>query len=168
MDKNLETRQSYLNFAFTTSITILAAFLVFSSKGTAVWLILFPFCVIIPFQARISYYRIIMAKYEAYMKVFHCKEIQLYHFKVDELRGLTGIFISLIANYELTILSLSIDACYFAITKPTDIISTKVLFPVCLTFIVAFLATYTYSYLRFEKRFENEYKNYIKNKKEKN
>lgn len=163
MDANLSTRHTYLSFAFTTTIATLAAVFALSKNiGEIItWLVLTPFVVIIPFQARITFARLTHAKYDAYVRVVYKDDIRLYHYHVYELYGLMGRIIAVISNFELTFLAITIDICYFCINKPSKLFSVDVILPIALTLFVALLALYSYDYSKFEKVFEERFRKEI-------
>lgn len=158
MDKNLDDRHTYLKFAFTITASLLGALFAFSLQKQYYWMILMPFVVIIPFQARITYARLIMAKYEAYIKIVYKEEVTFYHYDVYDLFGIMGKIIAIIVNYELILLSLMIDFFYFWILKPSKLLSFNVIVPLFLTGFVWLLATYSFHYGKFKQHYSNEFK----------
>ena len=115
MEKNLEMRHTYLMFAFTTAIAAIAAPFIIGFTDISAWICIIPFAVIIPFQARISYSRLSHAKMEAYMVVFYQGKFNFMEKPLDELNGIMGKFIAIIANYELTLLSVVIDVLFILV-----------------------------------------------------
>ena len=167
MEKNLEMRHTYLMFAFTTSIAAIAALFVvgftdiFTDTNVSAWICIVPFAVIIPFQARISYSRLSHAKMEAYVLVFYEGKFEFIEKPLNELFGIMGKFIAIIANYELTLLSIVIDVLfvlikYYISDSNFGGIDNIVIF--IATMIVFVLATYSFPYDKFLKMFVSKYR----------
>ena len=72
--KNLEffdtMRNNLLTFAFTAALTTLGVALAIDTTKVNVWIFLVPFFLIIPFTARISYYRLASAHINSFLKKF--------------------------------------------------------------------------------------------------
>lgn len=170
MDKNLEMRHTYLMFAFTTSMAALAILFVLDF-ATAImsWGCLIPFSVIIPFQARISYSRLTHAKMEAYVVTFYEKKIPYLKIQLDELSGIGGKLITIIANYELTLLAIVIDIIYALINRyilsGTTLINFNSFFMLIGTCITFVLATYTFRYNNFLELYCERYEKIISQQK---
>lgn len=162
MEKNLEMRHTYLMFAFTTAIAAIAAFFVIGFSNITAWFCIVPFAVIIPFQARISYSRLSHAKMEAYLMVFYPGKFKFIEMELNELIGVPGKIIAIIANYELTLLSIVLDILFVIIKKKlingNTLFGLDFLVMIILTAIVCGLATYTFSYGKFWSRYINIYK----------
>lgn len=161
MEKEVEERHVYLMFAFTTTIATIASLFLIDLSNIATWWCIVPFSVIIPFQARISYSRIVYAKMEAYIYVFYPQKFKFLKRQVKDLRGMIGKFIAVIVNYELALLAISLDILYIILGKKE--IEIKMLLDVdCIvifiaTIIVIALATYTFPYDYFWRKFIREY-----------
>lgn len=158
MNKNIEMRYTYLMFAFTTTVALLAAVFTLKSLSDLYWISLFPFAIIIPFQARISYSRLSYAKMEAYINIFYPDVIKYYLISHDELTGTIGKLISIIVNYELTILSIIVAICYYSLQGDECHIVMYII-PLLLVFVVAMLAEYSRRYAVFRNRSERIYAN---------
>lgn len=162
MEKNLEMRHTYLMFAFTTAIAAIAAFFIIGFSNITAWFCIVPFAVIIPFQARISYSRLSHAKMEAYVMVFYPGKFKFIEIELNELRGVPGKIIAIIANYELTLLSVVLDILFIIIKKEimngNILLGLDFLIMIISTAIVFGLATYTFSYGKFWKKYINIYK----------
>lgn len=166
MEKNLEMRHTYLMFAFTTAIAALAASIVvgfkvdYADPKIASWICVIPYCVIIPFQARVSYSRLTHAKMEAYMIVFYRGKFKFIETKLNELSGAMGRFIAIIANYELTLLSIGISFLFILIKYYMINLKTFGMDDIIIigaTLIVFALATYTYPYMKFLNKYISRY-----------
>ena len=167
MEKNLEMRHTYLMFAFTTSIAAIAALFVvgftdiFTYTNISAWICIVPFAVIIPFQARISYSRLSHAKMEAYMVVFYEGKFVFLEKSFDELYGIMGKIIAVIANYELTLLSIVIDILFVLIKvyiSNTSFWGMDNIIIFIATLIVFSLATYSRPYGKFLHKFIINYR----------
>lgn len=167
MEKNLEMRHTYLMFAFTTAIATIAALFVvgftdiFTDTNISAWICVTPFAVIIPFQARISYSRLSYAKMEAYMVVFYEGKFKFIEKPLDELVGIIGGFIAIIANYELTLLSIVIDILFVLIKYnilDSNFVGIEDIIIFMSTLIVFGLATYSRPYGKFLNKFISKYR----------
>lgn len=160
MDKNLETRQQYLTFSFATTVTLLGVFVSFEKLSSLFWFPLLVYVIIIPFQARITYSRIIHANMEAYIKVYYKEQLPYYHnrildFEMLEQDDFIGRYvISRLANFELTILSLALTIC---MVRLTPISLGTIIIYILLDLIVFRLALYSYNYGEIEKKYEIKY-----------
>lgn len=161
MEKNLEMRHTYLMFAFTTSIAAIAAMFVTDFPEFSSWICIVPFAVLIPFQGRISYSRLTHAKMEAYIIVFYPQKFEFLEKKMDELKGVFGKIIAIIANYELTLLALVLDGVFVGfkidVLKTEDFLTLDCILIAIATVLVFAFATYSFPYGRFLSRFIKEY-----------
>ena len=74
MDQNHEIRNDLLKFSFTSVIASLGGALAIESITVPLtFLFLFPFVIMIPFQARISYYRMEEAHIKTYIRIWSLK-----------------------------------------------------------------------------------------------
>ena len=62
------TRNSLLTFSFTAVLTVLGIAIADDMDSISAWLCLIPFLLIIPFTARISYYRLASAHINSFLK----------------------------------------------------------------------------------------------------
>mgnify|MGYP000531388920 FL=1 len=67
------TRNNLLTFSFTSVLTVLGVALAMNLDEISSWICLIPFLLIIPFSARIAYYRLATAHINSFLKNF-CKE----------------------------------------------------------------------------------------------
>lgn len=114
---------SLLTFSFTAVLAVLG--IAFSDSENAVpsFLYLLPFCLIVPFTARITYYRISDSRIEAFLDVFYAESRTFS-------RGCTFVkerqhpkfqIISLLMNFEMFILS-----CVCTILLINSLLNNKV------------------------------------------
>lgn len=69
-------RNTLLTFSFTAVLAILGLALSINMDSYTAWLCLVPFCLIIPFTARISYYRLESAHINSFFKVFASQKMK--------------------------------------------------------------------------------------------
>lgn len=74
------TRNSLLVFSFTVVLATLGIAL---EKEESAWLCLIPYCLIIPFSARISYYRLSSAHINSFLRVY-AKERMVFELGTEE------------------------------------------------------------------------------------
>lgn len=162
MEKNLEMRHTYLMFAFTTTVAAIAVLFAVDSDKVGYWVCMIPFAVIIPFQARISYSRLTHAKMEAYSAIYYPDNFKFLHMDMNELQGIMGKIITIIANFELTFLSLAVDFLFVSMKirdkGATSLLDLDCWIMVIMTLVVFSLAIYTYDYCKFEQKFEVAYR----------
>lgn len=100
MNRNLDTRNSYLTFCFSSFVPLLGVILT-DKVDDIFWLYLLPFFIIIPYSARIVYSRMLHAKMEAYLSVFFPNSFGYINLLPQELSGIGGKIIKILCNYEL-------------------------------------------------------------------
>lgn len=61
-------RNNLLTFSFTSVLTVLGVALAIDMDSLSAWICLIPFLLIIPFTARISYYRLASAHITSFLK----------------------------------------------------------------------------------------------------
>ena len=69
LERDVSTRTSLLTFSFTTVLAILGIALSNNSADVSPLVYLVPYFLIIPFQGRIAYYRLIHARISAYLEM---------------------------------------------------------------------------------------------------
>ena len=94
--------------------------------------------------------------------VFYPGKFKFIEMGLNELIGVPGKIIAIIANYELTLLSVVLDILFVIIKKKltngNTLFGLDFLVMIILTAIVCGLATYTFSYEKFWSRYINIYK----------
>ncbi|MCD8353995.1 MAG: hypothetical protein LUC47_06765, partial [Clostridiales bacterium] len=70
------TRNTLLTFSFTAVIAILGAALSLDLNEISCWICLMPFLLIIPFSARISYYRLASIHVASFLRVYAPDKVQ--------------------------------------------------------------------------------------------
>lgn len=164
-ERSTDTRTSLLTFSFTTVLAILGLALTANIYVNPITYLV-PYCLIIPFQARISYYRLIHARVSAYMEEFCPEDVKFSILAVEVPEKQTGFFavIARLVNYEMFILSCATAALfYFKYSFPTlqnfsgkDWIMLSL--PVALSALVFAIITYAYNYGEWKKRYRAEWK----------
>lgn len=162
------TRNNLLTFSFTAVLAILGIALTKNMNLTNVWLCLIPFFLIIPFSARISYYRLASAHVNSFLRQFAPKDMQFeIGSKIVKENGCS--FYRLIAwmvNHEMLLLSIATSFTFYIKYWPNidgwkyyDYISF--LIPLLLTTLVYLISHSTYSYKKLTDNFEQKWKKYI-------
>lgn len=101
-------RNSLLTFSFTSVLTVLGVTLAIDMNSVSAWICLIPFLLIIPFSARISYYRLASAHINSFLKNFDRLDMQ---FEVGANVVKEGIckhfkLIAWLVNHEMVLLSI--------------------------------------------------------------
>lgn len=105
------TRNSLLVFSFTVVLATLGVAL---EKDASAWLCLIPYCLIIPFSARISYYRLSSAHINSFLRVY-AKERMV--FEIGTEHNPEKIFgryhlIAWLVNHEMVLLAAASSALF--------------------------------------------------------
>ena len=117
---NHDIRNQMIRFSYTTVFAVLAAALAIKDVSTPLtFLFLMPFSIMIPFQARISYYRLDDAHVRTYLSKFashHEKYRSFCRKGFYEDLGINRVVfkaISWLVNHELVVLSLSTIVIFY-------------------------------------------------------
>lgn len=171
---NDNVRNQLLMFAFTAVLTILGVILGAGKTNISPWMCLLPFFLIIPFAARISYYRIVSAHIEAYMTTFMPESIP-YICGADSVREKYGWvynwLIRWLVNGEMLMLSLAADLALFYCIISTDAIASapkesaaQIIASCGATVIVCLISFSTMSYAKLLKHFKSQWDEYGQHK----
>lgn len=181
LEYNVSTRTSLLTFAFTTVLAVLGVALGTENSDISVYMYLIPYCLIIPFSARIVYYRLIHAHISAFLIVYAPEKMR---FRlggstnprinaVSEKQTPFFIVIAFLNNFEMSILALTCAAIFyfkfFSEKGDFSIIEWLIcLIPIILTIFVIVITIYGYNYskhlCRYKKKWEELYKKNINEK----
>lgn len=102
------TRNTLLTFSFTTVLAALGVAIGSSNDLVATYIPILAYFLIVPFSARISYYRLASAHISSFLKVFAPDKTQFARgtVAVPEKHNMMYGFIAKLINYEMLILSL--------------------------------------------------------------
>lgn len=168
MDKNHEIRNELLRFSFTSVIATLGAALAIKDISVPLlFLFLFPFVIMIPFQARISYYRMEEAHIQTYIAKL-CREHDMYqkmctdgYYEGIGIRKLSYAIIAWLINHELVLLSAFTCIIFWFKFFSNEIQTDRLiwlgrLLPVVLLAVVWMISHSTYSFLNMCYRYSIE------------
>lgn len=153
LDFNDRMRNSLLTFSFTSVLAILGVALGLENEQANVFIYLVPYCLILPFTARISYYRASSAHITSFLETF-APERMIYPQKsyiVLERYGPLFKIVAWLVNHEMVLLSLAAGGVFWAKLEPqtgvwklTDVLLCAV--PVLLTGVVFVISNSTYDF----------------------
>ena len=138
------TRNNLLTFSFTSVLTVLGVALAMKLDEISSWICLIPFLLIIPFSARIAYYRLATAHITSFLKNF-CKEKMQFEIGTKVVKENQIILFNVIAwlvNHEMVLLSIATSCIFYF--KYTLCISNWDFFHVVVLFIPIILSTLVY------------------------
>lgn len=169
LERNVSTRTSLLTFAFTTVLAILGIAISNSGENVNPLVYLIPYLLIIPFEGRISYYRLIHARISAYLELAVPKDttLDIIGERVPEKQSRFFDVIAILNNYEMLFLSFATTAVFY--TKyPFPCVnefSNKDLFmfitPIILFAFVGLIGAYAFDYGKWKKKYSEEWKKYM-------
>ncbi len=164
---NHDIRNQMIRFSYTTVFAVLAAALAIKDVSTPLtFLFLMPFAIMIPFQARISYYRLDEAHIRTYLTQFASQDEKYRLFcrkGYYEDLGINEVVYKTIAwlvNHELVVLSISTTMIFYlkyflTLTNWTGkSVALGICAPLPLLLIVWVLSSATYSYIDMVNNFE--------------
>ena len=143
-------RNTLLTFSFTATLAVLGLAISEAMDTRSSWICLIPFLLIIPFSARISYYRLASAHINSFLKEGKCKHYNL---------------IAWLVNHEMFFLGIA-TTCTFYVKYLLSIEKWElpyylgIIIPIVLNFIVYVISDSAYNYNRLVKEFSEEWKKY--------
>lgn len=162
------TRNSLLTFSFTSVLAVLGIAIGTDAKDVTPWICLVPFLLIIPFSARISYYRLASAHITAFLKVFSPERMSFEHgteYVPEDTGSCLYSRISWLLNHEMFFLGLATDFTFYfkyvpQVTSWTLVSCLEVAIPILCTLIVFLIADSTYRYSIISEKFRAEWVSY--------
>ena len=162
-------RNNLLTFSFTAVLAILGIALQMEMDAASAWISLLPFLLIIPFAARISYYRLSSAHIGAFLRVYARDRVrfEVGAKDVPEAIGMNKNYsgIAFLVNHEMVLLGLA--CCIVFYMKYIPCIDAyqwwyyiALLIPAVLELIVFIVAHSTDNYSGMVKRFKSEWEKY--------
>ncbi len=109
------TRNTLLTFSFTSVLTVLGIALQMDMDMQTSWICLIPYFLIIPFSARISYYRISSAHISSFLRIFAKDKMQfeIGAKDVPEGKGVRYSFIAWLVNHEMVLLGAASSTIFY-------------------------------------------------------
>lgn len=157
-------RNNLLTFSFTAILTALGVAITMDLNTVSVWLCIIPFCLIIPFSARIAYYRLASAHISSFLRIFLAEEMQ---FEIGtkivaENQGKMYPLIAWLVNHEMFFLGLATSAIFYLkyvtlIKDWTFWIYIGMGVPVVCNVVVYLISHSTYNYKKLVVNFENKW-----------
>lgn len=171
LEHNVSTRTNLLTFAFTTVLAVLGLALSVDNDTINVIAFLVPYFLIIPFEGRIAYYRIIHARISAYLEVVipADRSLDIIGVAVPEKQSNFFNIIVLLNNYEMFFLSCA-TALVFYSKYPVSLQAFQMkdyflcLIPLVLSAFVLLIVAYAFNYDRWKKKYKDKWKQKYKNK----
>ena len=166
------TRNNLLTFSFTAVLAILGVALTLKLDSISSWFCLVPFCLIIPFSARIAYYRLSCAHINSFLRQFSAEKMQFEIGTRTVPENLCKFYkpIAWLVNHEMVLLGIA-TSCIFYLKYMPNIGScsylecVSLIVPVILTAIVYLISSSTYSYRKLMDQFEREWNAYSENER---
>lgn len=117
LEFNDTMRNNLLTFSFTAVLTILGVALQINLDLISVWVCLLPFLLIIPFTARISYYRLSSAHIGAFLRIY-ARDRLLFETGANEVGEHIGVgkmfdSIAFLVNHEMVLLAAASSLVFY-------------------------------------------------------
>ena len=170
LERNVSSRTSLLTFSFTTVLAILGIALSSDAKNVSPFAYLIPYLLIIPFEGRIAYYRLIHARISAYMELIIPQDrcLDIWGKAVPEKQTRFFNIIAFLNNYEMLFLSVA-TAIIFYTKYPfptlkefslTDLFMLVI--PIIASAFVGVIVAYTFNYNKWKKYYHCEWEKHLK------
>lgn len=108
-------RNNLLTFSFTAVLTVLGIALQMEMDSVSSWICLIPYFLIIPFSARISYYRVASAHINSFLRVFANERMQfeIGTKTVKEKNSVRFGMIAWLVNHEMVLLGTACSCLFY-------------------------------------------------------
>ena len=109
-------RNNLLTFSFTAVLAILGVALTIKDMNEmSSWLCLAPFCLIVPFAARISYYRLASAHINSFLRKFAGNDMKFEIGTLEVTENACKLYslIAWLVNHEMVMLSLATSGIFY-------------------------------------------------------
>lgn len=165
LERNVSTRTSLLTFSFTTVLAILGIALSDKGENTPPILYLVPYLLIIPFEGRIAYYRLIHARISAYIEMVIPEDVSLDIAGTQVSEKQTWFFniIAILNNYEMLFLSIA-TAIVFYCKYPfplwdefSKVDWIMLIVPIIFSTFVGVTVAYTFNYSKWKAHYRKEW-----------
>lgn len=169
LEYNLSTRNNLLTFSFTTVLAVLGVAIGTESTDFSVYMYLIPFCLILPFTARIVYYRIIYAHISSFLMTYAPEKMKfdIGTKKVPEKQSTFFSVMAFLVNYEMAILASTCAVIFYCKYFSTaQGFYAKDLFvwllPLLLVGIVVAIIAFGYNYTKHQKNYQKKWEQFLK------
>lgn len=166
-------RNNLLTFSFTAVLTVLGVALAIDMNSISVWICLMPFFLIIPFAARISYYRLASAHINSFLRKFVQRDMQfeLGTSTVKEDKCKHYKLIAWLINHEMVLLGIATSCVFyykyiFTVEEWLIWNFISLIIPIMLIISVYIIVHSTYSYKELIDNFSVGWDTYVNNKTE--
>ena len=164
------TRNNLLTFSFTSVLAVLGVALGIENMSYfSVWICLIPFFLIIPFAARISYYRLASSHINSFLKELNPTNMKFENGtnEVKENKCKHYNLIAWLVNHGMVFLGIA--TCFIFYFRYINIVEEwkflnfiALIIPLMFTAFVYFISDATYSYSALMDKFINEWNEYAK------
>lgn len=161
------TRNTLLTFSFTAVLAVLGVTLKVELDMIGSCICLLPFLLIIPFTARISYYRLASAHVNSFLRTFSKQNMQfeIGAGKVTENQIVSYRLVAWLINHEMFLLGIATSCVfylkYIPLLQSVNIWNGMLLvIPVALNVVVFFISDATFSYTRMMIKFLKQWEEY--------
>lgn len=146
-------RNSLLTFSFTAVLAVLGIALQMEMDAVRSWICLIPYFLILPFSARISYYRLSSAHINSFLRIFAKERMQfeIGARVVHEGKGVRYCVIAWLVNHEMVLLGMASSSIFYLKYWPNiqswsllEIIS--IIIPALLVILVFIIMDSTYNF----------------------
>lgn len=166
------TRNALLTFSFTAVLAVLGVALTVELNIVSSCVCLVPFLLIIPFSARISYYRLASAHINSFLKLFATKNMQfeIGTSTVTENQIPSYKLLAWLVNHEMFLLGIATSCIFYINYIPFVIksfnfwIGIVIVIPILLNLFVFIICDSTYSYKNLMTKFTHEWMIYDQNR----
>ena len=160
-------RNTLLTFSFTATLAVLGLAISEAMDARGSWICLIPFFLIIPFSARISYYRLASAHINSFLRVYAplSMKFEIGAETVKEGKCKHYNLIAWLVNHEMFFLGIA-TTCTFYVKYLLSIEKWElpyylgIIIPIVLNFIVFVISDSAYNYNRLVKEFSEDWKRY--------
>lgn len=110
-------RNNLLTFSFTAVLTILGIALQLELNAISAWVCLLPYLLIVPFTARISYYRLSSAHISSFLRIYAKDRVQ-FELNAERVKESNGIIkgyrqLSFLVNHEMFLLGIASSLVFY-------------------------------------------------------
>ncbi len=163
------TRNMLLTFSFTAVLAVLGIAIGTDSMDVSYWVCLVPYFLIIPFAARIAYYRLASAHINSFLKLFAPKKMIFENGasgKAHERCGKMYPLIAWLVNHEMFILSVATEIVFILklhaqIESWTCRYVLICIIPTLLSVVVWLISSSTFSYGKLTGFYSLKWKQYL-------
>lgn len=164
------TRNTLLTFSFTAVLAVLGIAIGDRNMAISYWICLVPYFLIIPFTARISYYRLASARIHSFLKIFAPQKMIFENGAeyTPEKHGKMFCIIAWLINHEMFMLSIATETVFIVKLRAQIKYWTCrdyliCLIPTLLSIVVLLISWSTYSYRKLTNNYSEKWKQYLTN-----